>query len=59
MSWQKNNSGIAAHNFVKNLNVANDGSEHAFNLLTTFNTGKVTQRKKEQEYLRRIASMLW
>jgi len=44
---------------VKNLNVANDGSEHAFNLLTTFNTGKVTQRKKEQEYLRRIASMLW
>ena len=30
MSWQKNNSGITAHNFVKNLNVANDGSEHAF-----------------------------
>ena len=37
---------ITAHNFVKNLNVAIDGSEHAFNLLTTFNTGNVTQRKK-------------
>jgi len=46
MSRQKNSGCITAHNFVKNLNVANDGSEHAFNLLTTFNTGKVTQRKK-------------
>jgi len=46
MSWQKNSGCITAHNFVKNLSVANDASEHAFNLLTTFNMGKVTQRKK-------------
>ena len=46
MSWQKNSGCITAHNFVKNLNVANDVSEHALNLLTTFNMGKVTQREK-------------
>jgi len=46
MSWQKNSGCITAHNCVKNLNVANDASEHALNLLTTFNTVKVTQRKK-------------
>jgi len=44
--WQQNCGCITAHNFVNNLNVANDVSEHAFNLLTTFNMGKVTQRKK-------------
>ena len=46
MSWQQNSGCITAHNFVKNLNVANDASEHAFNLLTAFNTGKVTQKRK-------------
>jgi len=46
ISWQQNDNCITAHNFVKNLNVTNDSSEHAFNLLTTFNMGKVTQRKK-------------
>jgi len=43
ISWQQNSGCITAHNFVKNLNVANDVSEHAFNLLTTFNMGKVKQ----------------
>jgi len=28
------------------LNFANDASEHALNLPTAFNMGKVTQRKK-------------
>jgi len=46
MSRQINSGCITAHNFVKDRNVANYASEHAFNLLTTFNTGKVTQRKK-------------
>jgi len=27
MSWQKNSGCIAAHNFVKHLNAANDGSD--------------------------------
>jgi len=43
---------------VKNQNVANDASEHALNLLTVFNTGKVAQTRKQQEYLRSIVSML-
>jgi len=30
MSWQQNSGCITAHNFVKNLSVANDASEHAF-----------------------------
>jgi len=30
ISWQQNSGCITAHNFVKNLNVANDASEHAF-----------------------------
>jgi len=29
MSWQQNSGCITAHNFVKNLNVASDASEHA------------------------------
>ena len=43
--WQQNSGCITAENFAKNLNVANDASEQALNLLTTFNTRKVTQRK--------------
>jgi len=46
MSWQQNSGCITAHNFVKNLNVATDASEHAFNLLTAFNTRKITQKRK-------------
>jgi len=45
-SWQQNSSHITAHIFLKNLNAANDASEHALNQLTTFNTGNVTQRRK-------------
>jgi len=33
---------------VKNQNVANDASEHALNLLTVFNTGKVAQTRKQK-----------
>jgi len=58
MSQQQNSGCITTHNFVKNQNVANDASEHALNLLTVFNTGKVAQTRKQQEYLRSIVSML-
>jgi len=57
MSRQQNSGCIAAHNFVKNVNVANDASEQSLNLLTAFNTGKVAQTRKQHEYLRRIVSM--
>jgi len=39
---------LLTHNIVKNQNVANDASEHALNLLTVFNTGKVAQTKKQK-----------
>jgi len=55
--WQQNNGCITAHNFVKNLNAANDASARVLGLLTAFNIGKVTRSKKQQEYLRRIISM--
>ena len=58
MSWQQNNGYIAAHNFVRIQNIANDTSEHALGLLTAFNTGKVRSRR-QQEYLRSIVSVLW
>ena len=48
MSWQQNSGCITAHSFVKNLNVANDASEHAFNLLTTFNMGKLHKEKSSK-----------
>jgi len=43
---------------VKNLNVVIDTSEHTLDLLTAFNTGKVTRGRKQQEYLRSIVSVL-
>jgi len=59
LMFQQQNSGcITTHNFVKNQNVASDASEHALNLLTVFNTGKVAQTRKQQDYLRSIFSML-
>ena len=43
---------------MKNLNAVIDTSEHALDLLTAFNTAKVTRGRKQQEYLRSIVSVL-
>jgi len=47
---------ISAHNFVKNLNVANDVSERALGLPTMFKTRNVTSSRKQHENLRSIVS---
>ena len=57
--WQQNSGYVTAHKFLKNPNTANDTWEHALDLLTAFNTGKVSRTRKQQEYLRSIVSMLW
>jgi len=43
-----------AHDFVKNLNLVNDASEHALGLLTVaaFNIRKATRSRKQQGYLK-------
>ena len=43
---------------MKNLNAVIDTSEHALDLSTAFNTGKVTGGRKQQEYLRSIVNVL-
>ena len=43
---------------MKNLNAVIDTSEHALDLLTAFDTGKVTRGRTQQEYLRNIVSVV-
>jgi len=56
-SWQQNSGYITAHNFAKNLNVANDASECAVDWLT-FNMGNTTRSRKHRDWLRTISSLL-
>ena len=57
-SSQQHSSYISSSFFVKNLNAVIDTSEHALDLLTAFDTAKVTRGRKQQEYLRSIFSVL-